>query len=65
MRYKEVVLKNVDKLENQFRTLEFIITRAQTLDEVTQQLNDMKESLTEIRNLVNIEPDEMKMDQIV
>jgi hypothetical protein len=58
MRYKDQVLNKINQLENLNRTLDFQLSRGESLNELMQTLSDMKEKIEDLRSTVSLEHDE-------
>lgn len=56
MRYKEVVLTNLEQLHNGFSHLEYMLRQGATRDEVLSWIEKAKEKIEQIQTLVNREP---------
>lgn len=56
MRYRNVINNKLDVLENNLRTLEQIVQRQLPVQEYLTTLEKTKEQLSDIKNLVSLEP---------
>jgi len=59
-RYKEQALNKVANLENKMRTLDFMISRAQSQDEIREFIVKIQEQLEDLRSMISLEHDEFQ-----
>lgn len=55
MRYKEQAMNKVAQLENMLRTLDFLVSRSQSQDEILQYISEIKEKVEDLRSVISIE----------
>lgn len=58
MKYKPQALAKIEKLEHQVRALEIGINRGNTLEQINQTVENIKELTQSIRETISIENDE-------
>jgi hypothetical protein len=58
MKYKEQALNKIEKLENQFRTLEMGVNRGFPVNEIQKTIDTMKAIVEQLRSNISIESDE-------
>lgn len=58
MKYKQQALTKIEKLEHQIRALEVGINRGNTLEEINQTIENIKNLTTSLRETISIEQDE-------
>jgi len=58
MKYKQQALVKIEKLEHQIRALEVGINRGNTLEEINQTVENIKNLTTSLRETISIEHDE-------
>jgi hypothetical protein len=60
MRYKSQVVTKINNLEMMLRTLDFLVSRAESQDSILQYISEVKEKIEELRSMVSIEHDEFE-----
>jgi hypothetical protein len=60
MRYKSQVVTKINNLEMMLRTLDFLVSRAESQDSILQYISEVKEKVEELRSMVSIEHDEFE-----
>jgi hypothetical protein len=60
MRYKSQVVTKINNLEMMLRTLDFLVSRAESQDSILQYISEVKEKIEELRSMISIEHDEFE-----
>jgi len=60
MRYKSQVVTKINNLEMMLRTLDFLVSRAESQDSILQYISEVKEKIEELGSMVSIEHDEFE-----
>ena len=60
MRYKSQVVTKINNLEMMLRTLDFLVSRAESQDSILQYISEVKEKVEELGSMVSIEHDEFE-----
>jgi hypothetical protein len=60
MRYKSQVVNKINNLEMMLRTLDFLVSRAESQDSILQYISEVKEKVEELGSMVSIEHDEFE-----
>ena len=55
MRYKEQAMNKVSQLENMMRTLDFLVSRGESQDEILRYIEEVKEKVEDLRSILSIE----------
>ena len=56
MRYRDSIQKQLDRVEDKLRVLEFLLKRKEPIGKFITTLEEAKESLNEAKSYVNREP---------
>jgi Mg2+ and Co2+ transporter CorA len=59
MKYKEQALKKIEKIEHKVAALESAINRSESMSTITNAFKEMRESVSNLRDIISIENDEM------
>ena len=65
MRNKTIVLKNIESLKGSTKNLQFFINRQGSMNDINKTLQDILDKITTIEELVDLEQDPFKNDQIL
>jgi hypothetical protein len=60
MRYKSQVVTKINNLEMMLRTLDFLVSRAESQDSILQYISEVKEKVEELGSMISIEHDEFE-----
>jgi hypothetical protein len=60
MRYKSQVVTKINNLDMMLRTLDFLVSRAESQDSILQYISEVKEKVEELGSMVSIEHDEFE-----
>ena len=56
MRYRDIIINNVDVLESQLKTLRRMVQRGESIKEFTATLDQADERLEKVKSYVQLEP---------
>jgi len=56
MRYRDIIINNVDVLESQLKTLRRMVQRGESIKEFVATLDQADERLEKVRSYVQLEP---------
>jgi hypothetical protein len=60
MRYKSQVVTKINNLDMMLRTLDFLVSRAESQDSILQYISEVKEKVEELGSMISIEHDEFE-----
>lgn len=60
MRYKSQIVTKLNNIDMMFRTLEFLVSRNESQDDILQYISEMREKLNDLSSIVSIEHDDFE-----
>ena len=64
MKYKELALQKIERLEGQMKNLEFHLNR-NSITEARKSMEEVKQRVEDIKGQISIEQDQDKRNQVV
>jgi len=56
MRYRELTTRKIENIEGKLKALKFIVNRAQPIEEYFKTIDELEETIAEVKSLIQSEP---------